>query len=93
MNFFKSIGHFIAGIPSQIGKGIQLIVKSGLTQEVIQLALPLVRQAATKVMSDQARREWVVNALIAQHVPESVARVAVELAYNLYQAEITKVGA
>lgn len=44
-------------------------------------ALPLVEEAATKFLDNQQRREWVVQQLVHDlHLPESLARAAVELA-------------
>ena len=79
MNFldiFKKIGKLVA---SAFGAAKD----SGLTDEVVELALKLARQAASMFVNNYEKREWVVDMLKAQGVPESIARIAVELAVQL----------
>lgn len=89
MNPFTKL---FGGVKSLIEKALHLASTSGLTDAIVEKALPLVRLASDKYVDNAERREWVVKALVAQHVPESIARIAVELAYKLYQAELKKLG-
>ena len=61
---------------------------NGLTDDLVQLALKWVREASKKSVENPEKREWVVEILKAKGIPESVARIAVELAYQLYKKEI-----
>ena len=58
------------------------------TDERILTALHLVEEAAVKWGSQASRREWVVSQLMARlHLPESVARLLTELAYQMYKSQ------
>lgn len=59
--------------------------ESGLTDEIIQKALELVRIAASKFDENEERREWVVAALRGIGLPESIARLALELAVQIWK--------
>ena len=61
---------------------------NGLTDDLVQLALKWVREASKKTVENVEKREWVVEILKAKGIPESIARIAVELAYQLYKKEI-----
>ena len=53
------------------------------------LALKFIEDAAARLGDSTTRREWVVAQLMAKaHIPESVARLVVELAYQLYKDRI-----
>jgi hypothetical protein len=84
-NFFKQLGKFV-------GKAFSIAKNSGLTDDIVQIALPYVREANRKFVDYAQRREWVVYALVTRKVPERIARIAVELAYQIYREEIGKVG-
>ena len=83
---------FFSKIKSVLAKAFQMVKDSGLTDELILIALPFVRVASTKYVDNAERREWVVAALMARKVPEGIARIAVELAYKLYKKELEKIG-
>ena len=59
---------------------------AGLSDEVVERALELVKRAATMFVDNAEKREWVVRALVAAGVKESIARLAVELAVQLFKA-------
>lgn len=61
---------------------------NGLTDDLVELALKWVRVAAKQTVENPEKRELVVKILIGRGVPESVARIATELAYQLYKKEI-----
>lgn len=60
---------------------------AGLTDQLVQQALALVREAAKQFADNTVKREWVVSALVAAGIKENVARIAVELAVSLFKAE------
>lgn len=76
---------FIGGI---IQKAFGLAKASGLTDDLVQLALKWVRQVADQTVEKAEKREIVVKVLVARGVPESIARIATELAYQLWKKEV-----
>ena len=84
-SFLKPLGTFLA-------KAFNAAKSAGLTDQLVQIALPYVRDANKKFVDNDKRREWVVAKLVAKKVPESIARLVVELAFQLYRKEIAKVG-
>jgi len=87
MSIFSKIGNFFKNLLSQAFNAAK---ESGLTNELLQSALALVRVAATRFTDNSQKREYVVQALVSKGVPESIARLAVELAYRLFKKEIEK---
>lgn len=85
LGFFKSVGRLIK-------KALSYAKASGLTDDLIEIALPYVRKANEKFVDNASRREWVVAVLVARKVPESIARIVVELAYQIYRKEMKKAG-
>ena len=86
MSFFS----FLKPLGALVVKAFHAAKAAGLTDQLVQLALPYVREANRKFIDNDKRREWVVAVLVARKVPESIARLVVELAYRLYKAELEK---
>ena len=76
LELFKRLG-------ALIWRAINAAEASGLTDQIVEMALPLVLRAAVELATNEARREWVVATLIANGIPESVSRIAVELAVQI----------
>lgn len=93
MNPFSAIKHLFVGVKDILEKAFKAAKDSGLTDAVIHQALPFIHQASEKFVDNTARREWVVSELMAIGVPEGVARIATQLAYNLYKSEMVKLDA
>jgi hypothetical protein len=73
VDFFKGIGHLLANAFA--------IVKKVVPEEQLALGIVLVKQAALKFVDNAERRAWVINQLQSRfHIPESIARLIVELA-------------
>lgn len=83
-NWFKNVGRLIA-------KALKHAELQGLTDEVLAIALEWAKVAATKELDNAQRREFVVQILVSKGIPESIARLAVELAVQAIKAELTKV--
>ena len=84
---------FLTSFGKLIKKALGLAKDAGLTDDVVDLALKWVRVAASKTIDNSAKRQLVVDLLMAKGVPESIARLATELAYRLYKTEIApKIG-
>lgn len=92
MNVLKAISGFFSKVGAIVMKGVKYAHDAGLTDDIVNVALPYVREASKKFVDNDERREWVVKALVARKVPESIARIAVELAYRIYKTELAKVG-
>ena len=87
MNPFPAIGRFLLRIGSLIGRAVTSAAVRGLKDKLVTKALLFVRQAAANFPDNMERREWVVALLVREGVPESLARLAVELAVQLYKDE------
>ena len=87
-----SFSSFVGGLWGHISKAFSAAQAAGLTDSLVQLALPLIREANLKFVDNTERREWVVTQLAKGGVPESIARLAVELAFQLYRKELAKRG-
>lgn len=75
-----------------IGLAIGRAISHGLSDDLLKLALAYVKEAAKTEIDKAERREWVVGLLVAKGVPESIARFAVETAYQVYKRELEKDG-
>lgn len=88
MGFFGSIGSFFKKVGKLTGKAFLAAGGRGLTDEIVQVALTWVKMAATKTLDNTGKREFVVDILVSRGVPESIARIAVELAVQLFKKEL-----
>ena len=88
MNVLKAIGRVFVGIGKGILAALRFAEKHGLTDELIDLALQHVIGAQAQFTSTDERREYVVGKLKGPFVPESVARLAVEIAVQRYKATV-----
>ena len=93
---FKS---FIVNTFTTLGKLVYTAVThaqtKGLTDDLLHTALVWVKVMAHKnmeSMDNREKREWVVGILVAKGIPESVARLATELAVHLAKAELETIG-
>jgi len=89
MSFFSKIGEFFGGL---IKKAFNVATSSGLTDELVAKALVWVKAAAVKFVDNAAKREWAVAQLVKAKIPESIARLAVELAVQLFKKELDDLG-
>ncbi len=78
--FLKSLGRFFK-------RAFQVAESRGLTDDLIARALTLVKDAQVRFADNTQRREWVIAALMAAGVKESIARLAVELAVQVFKGE------
>ena len=80
IDFFKALGRLAK-------RAFSVAQERGLTDDLIQMALGFVSQAAGELTDNDARREWVVQQLVQRGIPESIARLAVELAVQLFKKQ------
>ena len=62
----------------------------GLDNQLIEDTIQWVEEASKKFKDSAARREFVVGILVARKVPENIARLAVELAVQIWKARTGK---
>lgn len=77
---------FLKRLSSFIGRILRFAESRGLTDDLVDLALRLVAQAQVQFPNNEARLAFVLDQIhLKTHVPESVARLAVELAIQAYK--------
>lgn len=77
----------LALLGTRLKRALDYAHDQGLTDELIAVALKWVKVAADKFVDKAERREYVVQILIHRGVPESLARLIVELAVQIYKEE------
>lgn len=87
MNPLKSLGRVFINLTKLISRGFRAANENGLTDEIIELALDHIVRVDTIPTDNDTKREAVVHTLIALGTRESIARLAVELAYQIFKKE------
>lgn len=85
LNWVKKFGGFIK-------KAFLAADGKGLTDKLVKDALTFVKVAAVKFADNAEKREWAVKALVSRGIPESLARLAVELAVQILKRETEELG-
>lgn len=70
-------------LKSFLGKVMAAAKANGLTDDIVKLAMRLANQAAVEFETNEARRNFVLTALSARGVPDSLARFALESAVQM----------
>lgn len=91
MSFFGKVGSFFKAFGQHVKDAFTAARYNDLTNDVVKTALIWVKVAANKAIDNGQKREFVVDILVSRGIPESVARLAVELAFQLFKAELAKV--
>lgn len=87
MNPLNAIGRLFVGLGKLIAKAFKRAQENGLTEKVVETAEFYARQAAQQFVDKAERREWVVRQLMVHlGLPESIARLACEVAVQLLKA-------
>ena len=89
MSVWSKIGNFFG----KIGKLIAYAGLKGLTDELVEVAKAWVKIAAGKELDNTQKREFVVKILASKFpaIPESIIRLAVELAVQAVKKELEKI--
>lgn len=90
MSFMSKLKSVFGTIGKAVKDALGQAVINGLTDELVTLAKKLVRDAATKELNNDQKRELVVGALVSKGFPESLSRFVVELAYQALKKELAK---
>lgn len=77
-----------SGIVNFFKRAPILVHDLGLTDELLLIAKGAVRLAEANLLDNAARREFAVAFLVGKGVPESIARLAIEVAVRLIKKEI-----
>ena len=88
MSFWSSLTSLCGKIDSITKHSLGYVVEKGLSDEVVKIALVWARVAAKKVLDNKGKRDFVVYTLVNKGIPESVARIATELAVNIIKREL-----
>ena len=86
----KAIGKVFVAIGKALVRVFKVAEERGLTEDIVNQAEDLVGEAQRQFNDNTTRREWAVAALIAAKVPESIARLAVELAVQVFKSKVAK---
>ena len=96
MNVFKVVGRSLGKALGKVGgllkQAWHLAEKAGLDDELLGFTLKYIRIADSRYVDNAQRREWVVSKVAATGINESLARLAVELAFSVYRAEKRRLG-
>lgn len=92
MNPLKLLSRLFKGFGALVVRAFNYAQERGLDDALVDHAMNLAREAALKFVDKAARREWAVKQLQqdVSAIPESVARLAVELAVQALKAELTR---
>ena len=90
MSFWSGLLAFVGTI---IRNSLGIAAGRGLTDALVKEALGWVKVAAAKELDNTARREFVVAILVAKRIPESIARLAVELAVQITKTQLKNLDA
>lgn len=88
---FSKIFSIVQRVVSLIDAAMNTAKAGGLSDDIVQLALGWVKAAALQQLAIPARREWIIKAIMARGIQESVARIATEMAFMLAQSQLAKV--
>ena len=69
---------------------LELAVSRGLSADIVKMAIDLTFVATKQRLAGGNAREWVVRHLLGRGIVESVARLAVELAFQQAKSLIDK---
>lgn len=85
---FKSIKNAFSSVGRSMWAALVAAGIRGLSKDVLDQAMALVRFTALKELNNTERRAYVIKVLMSRGVPESVARLAVELAVQALKKEL-----
>jgi hypothetical protein len=86
----KAIGKVFVAIGKALVRVFKVAEERGLTEDIVNHAEALVGEAQKQFNDNNTKREWAVAALIAAKVPESIARLAVELAVQVFKKKLAQ---
>jgi len=91
MSILSTLGNFFKGLGETIVHGLGYASTHGLTDAIVEAAKKYAKDALTLAIDNTGKREMVVAKLISEFgIPESIARLAVELAVQALKAELPK---
>ncbi len=93
MNIVAAIGKFFSKFGKVIWGALEQAGIKGLSDELVDVAKAWVKVAAQQQLDNTQKREFVVKAVAAKFpaIPESIIRLAVELAVQAVKKELEKI--
>lgn len=91
MSILSKIGNIFKSLGGIIVSALKSAAVNGLTDSIVEEAKKWAKVAAGKELDNAAKREFVVKILTSKGIPESISRLAVELAVQALKAELKKV--
>lgn len=93
MNIFKKIGSFFTRFGKLIWSALEQAGIRGLSDELLKITLAWVRVAAEQQLNNEQKRAFVIGILKEKfpHIPESIIRLAIELAVQVLKEEVEKI--
>ena len=89
MSIFSTLGKAFGKVKTLVQKAWHLAEVAGVNDELLAFALKYIKIANKKFVDNTERREFVVQLLVNNKVKESLARLVVELAFNMWKKEVT----
>ncbi len=91
MSFLSIFKTLFSHVGKAIVQALGFATTHGLTDAVLDAAIEFVKQAATTVLNNDEKRQYVVERLSTRfNIPTSIAGLATELAVQAAKAEIAK---
>ncbi len=88
MNVFRSLGRVFVGLGKTVLRALQFAESKGLTEDLLDLAVGYVITAQVRFSDNRDRCAWAVQQLTMRGIPESVARLTVELAVQEWKRRL-----
>lgn len=85
----NAVGKAFGKVKTLAQKAWHLATLARVNDEILAFALKWIRVANHKFIDNGERREFVVQLLLNRKVPESVARLCVEMAFQIYKKEVS----
>lgn len=93
MSFWSKVGNLFKQLGTTIAEALGQASIKGLTEEVVSVAKEWVKAAANKELDNNQKRDFVIAVLKKRFplLPESIIRLAIELAVQAMKKEIEKI--
>ena len=76
------------GLGKALLAALRFAAAHGLDDDLLDVALSFVMHAHVSFPDNDTRREWAVAQLTKKGIPESIARLTVEMAVQAYKAKV-----
>ena len=91
MSIKSTLGKVFGKIVGLVKQAWNIAEKIGVNDELMAFALKWIKVADTKYVDNTKRREFVVALLVKKGISESISRLIVEMAFQIYKKNLQKV--